>query len=333
VSFAVKNSIGTYAAKGTAVLFLFGLAFLVSCMPDQQGPSESNGQPNPSESHEQPGSSDSYDYRSVDTTVLSRGVAVPVTFVVPVVAAGKSFPLIVMAHGHGASRNEGGGYRTVAEDLAMRGIGSIRMDFPGCGESIEPFTENHLSNMLLDLQASRKFAASQPGVDNERVGLLGFSMGGRLVALLSEIDPTYRVMATWAPAVANGSEREVHSLGGPDAYDALRQQAMEQGFAQFTTRWGMDMQLSQQWFTDLEQSKPLDAVRKFEGPLLVIYGDQDDVVPPRISEAAIEAAQNSSEVVRHVIPGAGHDLGFYSDRVEHAAEVVRTTVEFLSLRL
>ncbi len=272
-------------------------------------------------------------FQSVDTTIQSRGVAVPVTFVVPVSDEPRKFPIVIMAHGHGGSREEAGGFRLVAESLAKRGVASIRIDFPGCGDSSESFTNNNLSNMLLDLQSARRFARSRTDVDNERAGLLGFSMGGRLTVLLSEIDPSYKVMALWAPAVANGAERELASLGGADIYFTLREEAQEKGLAEYTTQWGTKLQLGYRWFTDLEQTTPLEALAKFTGPLLVIYGDQDKAVPPWISEAAIEAAQSSSEVVRHVIEGAGHGLGFYSEQPAVAAEVVNSTVEFFSQRL
>lgn len=272
-------------------------------------------------------------FESVDTTVQSRGVAIPVTYVAPLVAAGETFPLIVMAHGRGGTRHEAGGFRDVAQGLAENGIASIRMDFPGCGDSIEPFTENNLSNMLLDLQASRTFAASQPGVDNDRVGVVGYSMGGRLAALLSEIDASYKAMAIWAPSVANGAEHEHRDLGGFDTYSAFKQQALAEGFAPFTTRYGQDLQLSHRWFTDLENTMPLAALQKFEGPLLVVYGDQDDNVLPSTSRAAVTAAGNSSAVIGHVVEGAGHGFGFYTDEPAYAEEVVTTTVEFLRDRL
>jgi dienelactone hydrolase len=277
-----------------------------------------------------------YEIRSTDIAIKSRGVAVPATFVTPVSADGEKFPLVVMAHGHGGSREEAGGFTRVAESLAHHGVASIRMDFPGCGESSESFTENNLSNMLLDLQASREFAGSQPAVDNDRVGLFGYSMGGRLVALLSEIDPSYKVMAAWAPAVEAGAARErkeMRSLGGVGYYDALRKQAEATGATEYTTRWGTKLQLGYRWFTDLEETRPLEALARFEGPLLVIYGDRDDVVPPEVSEAAIAAAKNSSEVIGHVVAGAEHGLGFYTHRPEIAAEVVDTTVEFFHTHL
>ncbi len=270
---------------------------------------------------------------SVDTTFESRGVSVPATIVTPATTNGAALPLVVIAHGHGGSREEGGSFPRVAAELAALGIASIRMDFPGCGDSTESFAENNLSNMLLDLQAARVFAESQVNVDEARVGLLGYSMGGRLVALLSEIDPSYQVMATWAPAVSNGAERERSGLGSPGDYDTLKKQALEEGSAVYTTQWGTDLELGAQWFTDMEETFPQAALAKFSGPLLVVYGDEDESVPPSISAAAASAATSSSEVVSVVVPTAKHGLGFYTNRPEIADQVVDATVNFLAERL
>ena len=294
---------------------LLALVLLVACQPAAETPSSS------------------YEYQSIDTTVPSRGVEIPVTYVRPIAENNESFPLVVMAHGHGGTRNEAGGYTSVAEGLAARGVASIRMDFPGCGESTESFTQNTLSNMLQDIQAARDFAVAQENVDRNRVGLQGFSMGGRLVMLLSEMDATYKVIATWAPAGNNGADSEVEFLGGQATYDELKARAAAEGFTPFTTTWGQDQKLSLQWFLDMEESRPLDAIRSFKGPLLVLYGDLDDVVLPEISEAVISAATRSSEVVRHVVRGAGHGLGLYNDKPALTEEAVTTTVEFLAERL
>lgn len=272
--------------------------------------------------------------QSIDLSYESRGVAVPATLVVPAGSGGKALPLVVMAHGHGGSRQEGGGFGQVAAALAERGIATIRMDFPGCGDSPESFTENNLSNMLLDLQAARKFADTQLNVDPDRVGLLGYSMGARLVALLSEIDPDYRAMVLWAPAVSDGADREMQvTFGGAEAYAVKRQQAQEQGSVVYTTVWGSDLELGMRWFTDLESSRPQAALSKYAGPLLVIYGDADEVVTPAVSSSAIAAAVNSSEASGLKIPGAGHGLGFYTNRPEIAAQVVGATAEFMAAQL
>ena len=129
-------------------LILLGMLLLAACGPD--GPR--------------------YEFASVDTTVSSRGVAVPATFVHPVAEGEEKFPLVVLVHGHGGTRNEAGGFTRVAEELATRGIASIRMDFPGCGDSVESFANNNLTNMLTDLRASRDYALSQPNIDGALVG-------------------------------------------------------------------------------------------------------------------------------------------------------------------
>ena len=274
-----------------------------------------------------------YEFESIDTTVSSRGVAIPVTFVHPVPRQDETFPLVVMAHGHGGTRNEAGGFTRVAEGLAALGVASIRMDFPGCGDSTESFRLNTLGNMLDDIQASRDFALIQSNVDRERVGLFGFSMGGRLVLLLSAQDKSYKAIATWAPAGANGADSEVDFLGGSDAYAELRKRAVSEGFVPFTTQWGQDQELSAEWFADMEESRPLDAVREFRGPLLVLYGDRDDVVLPRVTEGVIAAAVKSPDVVRHVVTGADHGLGLFTDEFDLSEEAVVTTVDFLRSRL
>jgi hypothetical protein len=64
----------------------------------------------------------------------------------------------------------------IAEGLASRGIASIRVDFPGCGDSVESFAINNLTNMLADIKASRDYALSGPNIDRERVGIHGFSI-------------------------------------------------------------------------------------------------------------------------------------------------------------
>ncbi|MDH4125752.1 MAG: alpha/beta fold hydrolase [Gammaproteobacteria bacterium] len=298
-----------------ATVIIFSLGAFSACAPGTSGKPETTAM------------------RSIDTTVESRGVAVPVTFVTPALAAGQRAPLVVMAHGHGGSRQEGGGYQLAAEAMAQRGIASIRMDFPGCGDSSEPFTNNNLSNMLQDLHAARNYAIAQPGIDADRVGLLGYSMGGRLVVLLAEVDPSYKVMVTWTPALNSGAEREIIEFGGAAKYQALRDLAQDTGVAEYTTRWGTTLQLGYRWFTDIEQTMPLASLASFKGPLLVLYGDQDDVVPPAVSEAAIAAASSSSEVVRHVVATADHALGFYTNQPEIAAEVTETTADFFAGRL
>ncbi|MDH3645722.1 MAG: alpha/beta fold hydrolase [Gammaproteobacteria bacterium] len=267
-------------------------------------------------------------FYSRQVTIESRGVQVPATYVVPLAAG--AHPVLVMAHGHGGTRDEAGGFVRVAEALGRLGVASIRMDFPGCGESTESFAENNLDNMLRDIKSARAYALAQSGADSKRVGLLGYSIGGRL-AMMATGQDAYTALALWAPV--GDRDTMVQFLGGPEAWQRHKASARTQDSTVFTTPWGDQQQLGIEFFTDLERSAPLDSIKMFSGPVLVVYGDQDQVVAPQVSLSVADAARASAQVVRREITGADHGLGFYSGEAAHAAQVISTTVRFLSKSL
>ena len=86
-----------------------------------------------------------------DLWIESRGIRIPVTLTVPGDGEDVDAPLVVLAHGHGGTRQENGAFTELAATLAEAGIASIRMDFPGCGDSMEAFTRNNITSMLQDV--------------------------------------------------------------------------------------------------------------------------------------------------------------------------------------
>ena len=269
---------------------------------------------------------------STETTIPSRGIEIPATFMHPASRSEVKVPLVIMAHGHGGTREEAGGFTRVAEELSKNGIASIRVDFSGCGESTEPFTENFLGNMLSDIRASREFAMQHPEIDAERVGILGYSMGGRL-AMLATREELYSAVVLWTPVAGNGVESTIDFLGGQMSYERLKAEADKAEFAIFETPWGDVQQLSSRWFTDLEDSRPLSAIANFEGALLVLYGEEDRVIDPRFSKSALRSATKSHHRIEHMVGGIGHGLGFYDNHPEMAAVVVAATTRFFTENL
>ena len=266
-------------------------------------------------------------YLSEDVTFASRGVAVPATFVRPGADFAGPYPVVVMAHGHGGTRDEAGGFRRLAEALARRGIATIRPDFAGCGQSTEPFDRNNLTNMLADTRAALDYAHRQPGVDPHRTGIVGYSMGARVVMLLSP--DGFTAAALWAPAGRDGPDAMFPFLGGQSRYVELRSQARRNGFASFVTPWGQRQALGSQWFDDLENYRPMAALGTFTGALLVISGAEDKIIEPEIARAVAAAATLSPIVRLEVLDGAGHGLGFYDDDPVVSEHIVQATADFL----
>lgn len=267
---------------------------------------------------------------SVEVTITNGARAVPATVVVP--DGEGPFAAVVMNHGHGGGRQENGGFGKVAKALADKGILTIRMDFPGSGDSKEKFTEGYLSNMISDSNASLAYVLDNYAVDESRLGIFGYSMGGRIALTIGAgTDNPYKAIGLLAPSADWGQEMMVGFLGGQAEYDRLyAESGGEKGYAEFLTQWGQTQQLSRQWFDDMIASKPLELAGSFKGPMIVVHGDKDVVVPAAVNEAVIAAYPEASLVV---VPEADHGYGFYSDQPDVTALVEATFADFFAENL
>lgn len=272
------------------------------------------------------------DIVALDVLIDSRDTRIPATLTTPKSnpeSTTEELPLVVMLHGHGGDRHEASGFTQIAERLAGAGIASIRMDFAGCGDSTEPFRNNHITSMLADARAARDYALNSINVDTTRMAIMGFSMGGRLAVTLAHEDPRFQALALWAPSVDAGTTGLVDFLGGTEALAKAKATATANGFVPFTTSWGQQQELSAGWFADMEASRPLDLIPSFTGALYVLYGDQDTVVPPAEAERLISAATQSRNARSYAVAGADHGLGLFSDEPKLTEQAVGRTVAAL----
>ncbi|MEM9171687.1 MAG: alpha/beta fold hydrolase [Pseudomonadota bacterium] len=260
--------------------------------------------------------------------VASRDIRMPVTLVVPAVSDAP-MPLVVMMHGHGGTREEAGSFIRVASALAQGGVASVRMDFAGSGESTETFANNDLTSMAADVRAAIAWARTRASIDTSRLGAIGFSMGGRVAARLMDEGQVFKSTAMWAPSLYNGARTMVTMLGGEASYAAMKTQAQREGFAPFTTFWGQPQQLGARWFSDLERSRPMDAIAAYRGALLLVHGTADDVVPVAVSRVAAKAAVHSAQVQLVEIDGADHGFGLFAPEDRFSDQLVDATVTFL----
>lgn len=262
-----------------------------------------------------------------EVTVMNGARAVPATVVVP--DGQGPFPAVVMNHGHGGGRQEGGGFARLAKALADAGILTIRMDFPGNGDSKESFTEGYLSNMISDSNASLAYLLANFPADPARLGILGYSMGGRIALTIGETEGNpYKAMGLLAPSAGPGKDLALFLAGSEAEYERLYAEAStDKGYADYTTQYGQQQKLSKQWFDELIASKPLETISAYKGAMLVVHGDKDVVIKPAENEAVIAAYPAASIVL---VPEADHGYGFYSDQPEVSALVESSFAKFFS---
>ena len=270
-------------------------------------------------------------YVTETVSIEANGRTIPAIVTLP--AGEGPFPAVVFNHGHGGSKDENTGFGGIAEALAEAGIASIRMDFPGCGDSTEPFTENTLSNMIADSNAAKDYLVANYPVDADKLGILGYSMGGRLASMIiGEEDCPYQAAVLLAGAVGDGEElaNGMAKDGSAADYKEAIEIAEKEGKYTTTNQYGTVLDFSADWFKDAVASKPLENAANFTKPVLVIYGDKDTVVPAEVNKLSVEAYSDVEEIV---VPDADHGYGFYSDQPDVTAMVEGSITDFFAEHL
>jgi dienelactone hydrolase len=266
------------------------------------------------------------------TDIVQNGSR-PVPFTALIPGGRGPFPLVVINHGHGGSREENGGFRRLAEAITKRGIATIRMDFPGCGESQVPFTQNTMTNMISDSNACLSYMLEKYPIDKARLGIFGYSLGGRIaMEIVNEINQPYKALGLLAPTVTPGNDVINLFTGGEAKARALEATAKANGFVTVTS-YGQALQLSKEWFADLRNSQPLNKVN-FTGHSLIVQGNRDRIFTTAECDAVEKALKNAGgNVSRVLVPDANHGYGFFSDQDEVTRIVESSIADFFEKNL
>jgi len=272
------------------------------------------------------------EYDSFDLKVPSkRNTDIHCTVVLPKTL--HIMPLVILAHGFGADRHEGGRFTMVANKLGSMGIASIRMDFPGCNDSKESYQEYHLSNMISDIKSCINYMITNYLIDEKHLGIIGYSMGGRLATIYACIDHRIKTMALWAPALTVGFNDLEDFMGGKAKLDELRSEAENKGFVRFNDPFGGVKELSKAYFNDMDHYDPLTALRAYQHNLLIIQGNQDDIVKPPIINKAIKQLNERCHFNYLYMDHANHGFGLWDEHPEQSEKLVKTTVSFFKHNL
>lgn len=229
------------------------------------------------------------------------------------------FPALSFFHGFTGQRVEPHRlFVKASRRLAKEGVATLRFDFRGSGESDGDFKDATVSGELEDAQASIDFLSAQDGVDENRLGVLGLSMGGFVASRLAAQDRRVKSLVLWAAGATAPRmfPRYVHLAG------QNRHRWLEQGEWDF----GGNV-LGSRFLRDLERMKShLPVLTRFKGKALVLHGDRDASVP--VSEAEIYRKTLKKAKVQ-ILKGADHTF----NRSDWEKTVIDTTVHWVKKNL
>lgn len=254
---------------------------------------------------------------AADTIFIPAGDHdIPAVLVLPDSASVEEpVPAIVMLHGTGSQKDEAGdGYLRLASELADAGIASIRIDFMGAGESTAADKDFSLDTALTDGQKAIDYLLEQPEINAEEIGVLGWSQGGIHALNLASHDDRVRGVVTWA------------SPSAPmEISEAQRAEAAENGYFVTEFDWREPMNTGQAWIDGMDKLEMEKVVSSINVPVLLINGENDDVVPPENADT-LNGFSDVSEVL--IIPGADHTFNVFTDDQSAFDQLSTATVTF-----
>jgi alpha/beta superfamily hydrolase len=231
-------------------------------------------------------------------------------------------PVVLMLHGFGSQKDEVGNmYARLAQALAERGVGSLRIDFRGFGKSDGDTGSTTMAGQVEDAEAAYNYLTTLDWVDPQRIGAIGFSLGGGVSTIVAGTHPDwFTSLATWS-SVGDMATDMVGSVG-QEAFDA----AAEQGVVGLDLGW-RTIVLKQAFFDSLDDYDLQALIAQYPGAYLAVAGDQD------FSAAYVEdfvAASPAEPKEAWIVPGGDHIYQVLTEDQTMAEEVITRTADWFA---
>lgn len=199
--------------------------------------------------------------------------------------------------------------RRLAKDFTGEGFIALRFDFSGNGQSEGEFSQSTYSKQVAEMQKAAEIVASNGAA---WIGMAGHSMGG-LISFLTA-SQTESVNAVCAIGSRISAMKATHFLS-----QTQREILENTGQVSFTSR-GRFLTVTEDFFSDADRFELQQILQSFHKPLLMVHGDQDEIIPAREAYRAGEISNGSVDL--EIIAGADHMFSREDHREMASALVV-----------
>ncbi|RJS89878.1 alpha/beta fold hydrolase [Candidatus Bathyarchaeota archaeon] len=216
------------------------------------------------------------------------------------------FPAVVLCHGYpGDNKN-----MDLAEELAFNNVVSLVFYYRGAWGSEGTFSLRGLDPSTRD---AIKFLASQPFVDPERLGLIGYSMGAVPTAKRLSEDPRLKVGVFISPAA------DLRPLASERVLETIVPVFLNMGKGKLRGLSADLLRSELPWV--LANLNPVEVIRDVRVPIMVVAGSKDNLTPPETCRALYEAVSGPKKWI--LIEGADHDY------MEHRIPLINSVLQWL----
>ena len=232
---------------------------------------------------------------------------------------------VLMLHGFGSSRDEVGNmYARLAKALADKGVASLRIDFQGFGKSDGDTGAMTIDSQAADAEAAYAYLVAGKAVDAKRIGVLGFSLGGGISAVVTARHPEwFKSMVTWSSV--GDFMADFTAILGQEAFDTAEAKGivgLDLGFRTIALKKG--------FFDSLAMFDIASLVSEFKGSYLAIAGSKDfsaAYAPGFVDSAASKVKE------AWIVPDGDHIYGVLGPDQSMADSVIAKTAAWFAKNL
>jgi hypothetical protein len=238
---------------------------------------------------------------------------------------------VVLVHGGGVTREEGGFFARLAAGLAEADIASLRFDLRGHGESEGRQEDLTLAGILADIRAAVALVCSRVGTN--RVALLGASFSGGICGYYATQHPTELTSLIMFNPLLDYRKRLIDDKpywhNGQISEEAGRE-LLRQGYLVHSPTFKLGRPLLNEVF----YLQPHTVLGDIQAPTLIVHGTKDTFIP--VESSRWVAQQLTVEYKLIEIEGAQHGFAVHDDpsyanpqSQQWQAEVIRAVADWI----
>lgn len=228
----------------------------------------------------------------------------------PDLQTGQKCPVVVLMHGFMANKSLQP-IKGIAKDLLKSGFACVRFDFDGHGRSEGMFSEMTVETELSDARVILDYVFNLPFVS--KVFLVGHSQGGVVAGMIAGEYGSDRIAAIVLLAAAAVLKDD--ALNGTLMGKKYDPNNPPEHLRVFFHKVG------RKYFSVAQNLEIFERSSVYDGPVCIIHGMEDDIVPYRYSRKYDESYLRSE---LHLLEGENH---LFSKRRKEMRQIVKRFIE------
>ncbi len=232
----------------------------------------------------------------------------------------KKAPLIIICHGWAGNHlgTRDAFFVKAAREFSRNNFAVLRFDFRGSGDSEGDFEKQTITSMRKDLNniinQINKINDLNNRIDIEKICLIGYSRGAFISLLEAVRNKKVRCLVSWMGALTG-----VYDYFAP----AWLEEIKRKGFYERPD----GIQITKNYINDYSKYNARETAKLVKIPVLLIYGEKDNKIPPSIGIKFSKLVSGRSEII--ILRNLNHS---FSGKIQQK-EVIKITLDWIKNNL